>query len=93
MQDSINILVFTLIVGARLLVPLWIPRFPLPMILIALVLDGVDGGIFSKYTTLSMDNYQSYDKALGIYYLTIAYLAAVRNWTNEGAVRIAQFLF
>src|SRR5699024_8279894 len=42
---------------------------------------------------LPMDNYQSYDKALDIYYLTIAYLAAVRNWTNPGAVRIAAVLF
>ena len=93
MDDSINILVFTLIVGARLIVPLWIPRFPLPAVIAALLLDGIDGGVLSTFTTLPMDNYQSYDKALDIYYLTIAYLAAVRNWTNLDAVRIAAFLF
>lgn len=93
MYDPMNLLVFTLIVGARLIIPLWIPRFPLPAIIIALVLDGVDAGLFSTFTTLPMDDYQSYDKALDIYYLTIAYLAAVRNWTNLGAVRIAAFLF
>lgn len=93
MEDSINMLVFSLIVGARLIVPLWIPRFPLPAVILALVLDGIDGGIFSSFTTLSMENYQSYDKALDIYYLSIAYLSAVRNWTNTSAVRIAAFLF
>lgn len=93
MDDPINILVFVLIVGSRLIAPLWIPRFPLPAILLALVLDGLDAGAFSTFTTLPMDNYQSYDKALDIYYLTIAYLAAVRNWTNAPAVRVAAFLF
>lgn len=93
MDDPTNLLVFVLIVGSRLIVPLWIPRFPLPAIILALVLDGIDAGLFSTFTTLPMDNYQSYDKALDIYYLTIAYLAAVRNWTNPTAVRIAAFLF
>lgn len=93
MDDPINLLVFTLIVGSRLIVPLWIPRFPLPAIILALVLDGIDAGAFSLFTTLPMDNYQSYDKALDIYYLTIAYLAAVRSWTNPVAVRIAAILF
>ena len=36
--------------------------------------------------------YQSFDKALDIYYLSIAYLAAMRNWTSDAAFRIAQFL-
>ena len=33
------------------------------------------------------------DKALDIYYLSIAYLAAMRNWTSDAAFRVAQFLF
>lgn len=93
MNDSMSIVVFTLIIASRLIVPLWIPRFPLPTIILALVLDGIDGGILERFTNMSADSYQSYDKALDIYYLTIAYLAAVRNWTNPGAVRIAALLF
>lgn len=92
MDDPINLFVFILVVGARLLVPLWIPRFPLPAILLALVLDGVDGGVFERFTTLPLDNYQSYDKALDIYYLTIAYLSTIRNWTNQTAIRVGAFL-
>ena len=37
--------------------------------------------------------YQSYDKALDVYYLTVAYLSTIRNWTSDAAFRIGQFLF
>jgi hypothetical protein len=50
--------------------------------LTALILDGVERTIFQTYTTLSLDHYQAYDKALDIYYLSIAYIATIRNWTN-----------
>jgi hypothetical protein len=50
----------------------------------ALILDGIDQTIFQTYTTLSLDHYQGYDKALDIYYLSIAYIATIRNWTNLG---------
>ncbi|WP_456845781.1 hypothetical protein [Cellulomonas sp. P5_C6] len=85
--------VFVLVVGLRLVVPLFIPRFPLPAILAALVIDGVDKSIFAAFTGLSLDNYQSYDKALDIYYLTIAYLAVLRNWRNPFSVGVAAFLW
>ncbi|MEZ0447194.1 hypothetical protein [Cellulomonas sp. ICMP 17802] len=85
--------VFLLVVGLRLVVPLFIPRFPLPAILAALVIDGVDKSIFAAFTDLPLDNYQSYDKALDIYYLTIAYLAVLRNWRNPFAVGVAAFLW
>lgn len=84
--------VFVLVVGLRLVVPLLIPRFPLPAILASLVIDGVDKSIFQAFTDLPLDNYQSYDKALDIYYLTIAYLAVLRNWRNAFAVGAAAFL-
>ena len=83
------------IVAARLLVPLLIPRFPL-VIIAALVLDGVDNGLLAQFTDvdLSADGpYQSWDKALDIYYLAIAYLSTMRNWTSDAAFRISQFLF
>src|SRR5690554_2973937 len=91
--DTISIVLFMLIVASRLVVPLWIPRFPLPAIILALVLDGIDGGLLEQFTSMSEEGYQSYDKALDIYYLTIAYLSAIRNWTNPVAVRIAMALF
>jgi hypothetical protein len=87
--------VVVVIVGARLLVPLLIPRFPL-VILVAFLLDAVDNGLLSSLThvDLSPDGpYQSWDKALDIYYLSIAYLSTMRNWTSLPAFRIGQFLF
>jgi hypothetical protein len=83
------------VVGARLLVPLLIPRFPL-IIVIALVLDAADQTIFQEFTELNTGEdgpYQGYDKALDIYYLTIAYLSMLRNWTSDAAFRIGQFLY
>ena len=84
-----------LIVATRLVVPLFIPRFPL-VILLALVVDAVDQTLLATFTEVNTGEdgpYQSYDKALDVYYLTIAYLAAMRNWTSEGAFRVAEFLF
>ena len=84
--------IFTLVVGARLLVPLLIFRYPLPAILACLVIDGVDQTIFQTFTDLPLDNYQSYDKALDIYYQSLAYISMLRNWTNMHAVTIGRFL-
>jgi len=47
----------------------------------------------SEYTDLDLTEYQRYDKALDIYYLTIAYLATVRNWQNIHAFEVSRFLF
>jgi hypothetical protein len=91
-EDAVVVVV---IVVARLLVPLLIPRFPL-VIVAALLLDGVDNGLLRGLTEvdLSADGpYQSWDKALDIYYLSIAYLSTMRNWTSRPAFRIGQFLF
>ena len=86
-------LVFWAVVLSRLLVPLLIPRFPLPAILACLIIDGVDQSIFQAIAPdADLTGYQSYDKALDIYYLVIAYIATLRNWTNQFAVSIARFL-
>ena len=66
------------------------------MIVVVLVLDAVDQTLLATFTevdTSETGSYQSVDKALDIYYLSIAYLAAMRNWTSDAAFRIAQFLF
>lgn len=88
-----DLVVFTLVVLLRLGVPLLIPRFPVPAIVFSLVIDAADQTIFQQYTDLDLTSYQSYDKALDIYYLTIAYLAVIRNWTDPFALRTAQFLW
>ncbi|MDY7102507.1 MAG: hypothetical protein S0880_15105 [Actinomycetota bacterium] len=86
-------LVFITVVLVRLGVPLLIPRYALPAILAALVVDAADQTIFQAYTDLNLDGYQSYDKALDVYYLTIAYLATVKNWSDPLAFKTAQFLW
>jgi hypothetical protein len=84
--------VFLAVVGARFLAPLLIPRFPLPAILAALLLDGADQTIF-QWFGYDPPGYQGYDKAMDVYYLAIAYLSTLRNWTSEAAVRVAGFLY
>lgn len=93
MAISSDLFIFWAIVSLRILVPLTIPRYPLPGIIAALALDAVDQTLFQALTTFPLDDYQGYDKALDIYYLTIAYIATLRNWTNLAALRISRFLF
>jgi hypothetical protein len=83
------------IVAARLLVPLLIPRVPL-VIVVVLVLDAADQTLLATFTEIDTSEagaYQSVDKALDIYYLSIGYLSTLRNWTSHAAFRIAAFLF
>jgi hypothetical protein len=91
-MDTGTTVAFLVVIGARFLVPLFIPRFPLPAILTALVLDGIDQTIFQ---TLGYDppGYQGYDKAMDVYYLSIAYLSTLRNWTDLDALRVGGALF
>jgi hypothetical protein len=87
--------IVTLIVATRLIVPLFVPRFPL-VIIVALAVDAVDQTVLAQLTEVNTGEggpYQSYDKAMDIYYLTVAYLATMRNWTSRGAFRVARFLF
>ncbi len=93
MIDTGDWLIFALVVGARFIIPLFIPFYPLPAVIAALLLDGVDQTIFQVFTSLPLDGYQSYDKALDIYYLSIAYISTLRNWTNLFAFRVSRFLY
>lgn len=86
-------LAFWLVAAARFLLPLTIPRYPLPGIIASLVLDAVDQTIFQGFPGLKLEGYQGYDKALDIYYLTIAYIATLRNWVNSFAFQVSRFLF
>jgi hypothetical protein len=85
-------IVFLAVVGARFLVPLLIPRFPLPAVITCLVLDAADQTIFQAFG-VDPPGYQGYDKAMDMYYLAIAYLSTMRNWTSQPAVRVAKFLY
>ncbi len=91
--DGLDLTVFWVVVAARLLLPLLIFKYPLPGILACLVLDGVDQTVFQTFTDRDLSNYQSYDKALDVYYLSLAYVATMRNWTSHPAFVVARFLF
>jgi hypothetical protein len=91
--DASALLVFWVIAGARFLVPISIPRYPLPGILASLVLDAVDQTIFQQFPSLALEGYQGYDKALDIYYLSIAYVTTLRNWASQFAFQVSRFLF
>jgi hypothetical protein len=86
------LVVFWVVIAARLLVPLLIPRFPLFGILACLVLDAADQSIFQALG-IPLEGYQVYDKALDIYYLSIAYVATMRNWENPMAFQVGRVLF
>jgi hypothetical protein len=91
--DAVVILVALLVVGSRFFVPLLIPLYPLPTMIVCLVLDAVDQTVFQTIApTAQLDWYQGYDKALDIYYLTIAYLSTLRNWANLAAFQVSRFL-
>jgi hypothetical protein len=86
------VIVGTVILG-RLLLPLLIPKYPLPGVIACFLLDAADQTIFQTFTRFPLDGYQGYDKALDIYYLVIAYLSTMRNWQNVAAFKVARFLF
>jgi hypothetical protein len=93
MPDTSDMVIFWTVVMARFLIPLAIPRYPLPAILVSLIIDTIDQTIFQLFTNLPLEGYQGYDKALDIYYLTIIYLSTLRNWSNDYAFKISRFLF
>jgi hypothetical protein len=95
--DVSDTLVLAVILLARLLIPLLIFRYPLPAIVACLVIDAADQTILMRLTDIDVESpdsmYQVADKALDIYYLTMAYCSVLRNWTNGTAVEVARFLW
>jgi len=92
-QHTTDLVVFLAVVSARFLVPLAIPRFPLPAEIAAMLLDAADQTIFQQLTKLDLAGYQSYDKALDVYYLSIIYLSTMRNWVHLFAFEASRFLY
>jgi hypothetical protein len=82
-----------LVFGLRFLVPLTMLRFPLPGIVAAILADCIDGAILRGFTSFDVELYQHFDKAFDGYYLVIAYVAMLRNWTDPTAVMIGRWLF
>ena len=93
MTDTADVLIVSAVVAARLLSPLLIFRFPLAGILASLVIDALDQTIFQQSSSLQLEAYQGYDKALDVYYLSLAYISTMRNWIGGHAFAIGRFLF
>src|SRR5262245_27076268 len=89
---SADVVVVTVVV-LRFVVPLFIPKYPLPAILVALVLDAADQTIFAAVTDDPLPGYQAYDKALDVYYLAIAYISTMRTWRDPVAFQVSRFLY
>ncbi len=91
-MDTTTTLVFVAVVSGRFVLPLLIPYYPLPAVVACLILDGVDQTIFQLFGH-DPPNYQSYDKAMDVFYLSMAYLSTLRNWESMPAFRIGWFLY
>ncbi len=91
-MDTLTTIVFTAVVAGRFILPLFIFKYPLPAIIACLLLDGYDQSIFQWFGH-DPSSYQSYDKAMDIWYLCMAYLSTLRNWRSEAAFRVAWFLY
>jgi hypothetical protein len=85
--------VVILVVGARLVLPFAIPYWPLPAAVACMILDSIDQSIFQQFPAIPLEGYQSYDKSLDIYYLSIMYVATMRNWVNPTAFKASFFLW
>lgn len=81
------------VLGLRFFVPLLILRYPLPGLVAAVLADSIDGAVLSGYTSYSLDGYQHFDKAFDTYYLALAYVAMLRNWTDPVAITIGRLLW
>jgi hypothetical protein len=81
------------VVLARFLLPLSIPRWPLPGVLGSMAVDAADQSLFRALLGAELPGYQPYDKALDVYSLSVTMLATLRNWQSLCAVRIARVLF
>ena len=85
-------IVFWSVVTARFALPLLIPKYPLPGVVACLVLDAVDQTIFQAFG-FNPPFYQSYDKAMDVFYLSSPTWPACGTGTNMSAFGIDRFLF
>jgi hypothetical protein len=90
--DTTFAMLFGLVLLVRCLLPFAIFRYPLPGIIGCLVVDAIDQTVFQNFG-YDPPFYQGYDKAMDVFYLGIAYIATLRNWTNIRAFGVSRFLF
>lgn len=88
--DLMEILV--LLTALRLLVPLLILRWPIFGMLASMYLDLQDFNYFTIRTEQDMTNYQTWDKVMDIYYLSIAFYTSL-SWKEKLAKKISIFFF
>lgn len=91
--DTTDGIVFAVVVLARLIVPLAIPRHPVPGLVTVIAIDALDQSVFQTFTDIELDGYQTYDKALDVYYLMIAYASTIRNWGGGVAFQVGRLLW
>lgn len=84
--------VFGTVLLVRFVLPLTILRYPLPGVLACLVVDGMDQTIF-QWFGYDPPFYQGYDKAMDVFYLSVAYISTMRNWVSLNAWNVSRFLF
>ena len=92
-METTDLLILWGVIIVRFLIPLTIPKYPLPGIIASLLADAVDYPILTYLTNMPPEGYQGFDKALDIYYLTVAYISTMRNWTSHFAFKASRFLF
>lgn len=90
---SFDTVVFVIVVASRFAIPLLIPRFPLPAIVACALIDAADQSVFRQFTHVDLRGYQTYDKALDVYYLSIAYVSTLRNWVGGDLLIVGRSLW
>ena len=83
---------FGVVLLVRFLLPFVIFRYPLPGVIACLIVDAADQTIF-QWFGYDPPFYQSYDKAMDVFYLAIAYVSVMRNWASAAAAGVARVLF
>ena len=77
---------------ARLLVPLTILRWPIAGMFLSMYLDLQDFNYFTIHSNQDMTNYQTWDKFMDIYYLTIAFITTL-SWKEVLAKKLSIFFY
>jgi hypothetical protein len=90
---STDTIVFVLVILIRLLLPLWIPRFPFPTMVACALIDAGDQSFLAQFTGVDLAEYQTYDKALDVHYLGIAYVSMLRNWVTGDLLAVGACLW
>lgn len=91
-EDPAFVTLFGAVLLVRFVLPFTVLRWPLPGIVACLIVDGIDQTVF-QWFGYDPPFYQSYDKAMDVFYLGIAYIATLRNWTNLASFAVSRFLF